>query len=281
MIVRKWSVIASFLAFVVLGSAANADPVLPVRTGSVVDAANIIDSSQEQTLATKAARLKSTSNVELVVVTLPSLRGYSIERWGQALGRGWKVGGSAAHGALLIVAPNEREVRIEVGDGLPFSDSAASSIVDNIIVPKFRSGDMSGGILAGVDAIARAATQLETDSVSYPQPQPTRDVNWYAAGPLLLLVLLGIFVVLRAMSGVLEEEPAHGPSQREARPEPSSVLTKDTSSDGRRSGWFTSDSMWSSSRSSTWLSSRGSSSRSFSSGRSSGGFSGRGASGRW
>ncbi len=249
----------------------------------MVDAADIIRPNQEQALAAKAESLKSQSNVELVVVTLPSLQGYSIERWGRDLGNGWKVGGSAARGVLLIVAPNDREVRIEVGDGLPLSDSTAASIINNVIVPQFRSGEMSGGILAGVDAIARAARGANPQGSSVP---PIRDtgVNWYAAAPLLLLALLGLFVVLKAMRGGLAEGPVQEPSQGEFWPDPSSGVTNENSSDHRRSGWFTSGAIWSSSRSSGWLSSGGSSGRSFSgfsSGRSSGGFSGRGASGRW
>ena len=279
MIIRQLSVIASFLACVVLASAANADPVLPARTGTVVDAASIIDPGQEQTLATKAAKLKSISNVELVVVTLPSLQGYSIERWGRALGNGWNVGGSSARGVLLVVAPNDREVRIEVGDGSPVSDSAASSIIDRIIVPKFHSGDMAGGILAGVDAIARAATQLEPDPVPYLPPQQTSDVNWFAVVPLLVIALLIFVTVLRSMRDVLSEGLAYNPSPD--GPKASSTSGTDASSDDRENDWFGSKSVWFGSSGSSWSSSRSGFRSSFSSGGSSRGFSGRGASGRW
>jgi uncharacterized protein len=279
-----WGGLAILLAGVLtVFSVAQGDPQLPSRTGAVVDAADIIRPNQEQALAAKAESLKSQSGVELVVVTLPSLQGYSIERWGRDLGNRWQVGGSAARGVVLIVAPNDREVRIEVGDGLPLSDSTAASIISNVIVPQFRSGEMSGGIMAGVDAIARAATGSKAQGSSAP---PIRDtgVNWIAATPLLLLALLGLFVVLKAMRGTLAEGPVQAPSQGEFWPDPSSVVTKENSSDQRSSGWFSSGSIWSSSRSSGWLSSRGSSSRGFggfSGGRSSGGFRGRGASGRW
>jgi len=281
-----WGGLAILLATLLgVASIAKADPQLPIRTGTVVDAADIIRPNQEQALAAKAESLKSESNVDLVVVTLPSLQGYSIERWGRDLGNAWRVGGNSARGVLLIVAPNDREMRIEVGDGVAttLSDRQASSIIGNIIVPQFRSGEMSGGILAGVDAIARAVTGAKPQGSSAP---PTRHsgVNWIAAGPLLLLALLGLFVVLKAMRGTLSEGPAQEPSQGEFWPDPSPVLTKANSPDPRRSGWFASDSIWSSSRSSGWLSSGGRSSRGFggfSSGRSSGGFSGRGASGRW
>jgi uncharacterized protein len=292
MMVRCWGAVAIFLLSLLIGSSVGlADPHVPARTGAVVDAANIIGANQEQSLVAKAAKLQSESNVELVVVTLPSLQGYSIERWGRDLGNRWQVGGSAARGVVLIVAPNDREVRIEVGDGLSLSESTAASIINNVIVPQFRSGEMSGGILAGVDAVARAATgaKAQGSSASKPQGSSARPshhsgVNWIAAGPLLLLALLGLFVVLKAMRGTLAEGPVQEPSQGEFWPEPSSVLTKENSSGHRRSDWFASGSIWSSSRSSGWLSSGGSSSRGFggfSSGRSSGGFSGRGASGRW
>ena len=274
--IRSWGTVVLLLAGLVLsGGEALADPQLPPRTGAVVDAANIIQPYQEQTLAANASNLKAMSNVELVVVTLPSLQGHSIERWGKELGNGWNVGGSAGRGVLLIVAPNDREVRIEVGDGFPLSNNAAASIVNNVIIPRFRAGEMAGGILTGVDAIVRSVTGPEAPGGSVASSSQS-GVNWYAAGPLLLLALLGLFVVLQAMRGVLEEGPVQEPRPREYRPDPASVLTKDTSS---RSSWFSSSSMWSSSRSSSW--SGGGASRSFGSGRSSGGFSGRGASGRW
>jgi uncharacterized protein len=279
-----WGGLAILLAGVLtVFSVAQADPQLPARIGAVVDAANIIGANQEQSLSAKAAKLQSQSNVELVVVTLPSLQGYSIERWGRDLGNRWQVGGSAARGVVLIVAPNDREVRIEVGDGLPLSDSTAASIISNVIVPKFRSGEMSGGIMAGVDAIAKAATESKAQGSSAPRIRDT-GVNWIAATLLLLLALLGLFVVLKAMRGTLAEGPVQESKQGEFWPDPSSVVTKENSSDQRTSGWFSSGSIWSSSRSSGWLSSRGSSSRGFggfSGGRSSGGFRGRGASGRW
>jgi uncharacterized protein len=284
MMARCWGAVAIFLVSMLIGcSVSLANPHVPARTGAVVDAANIIGANQEQSLAAKAAKLQSQSNVELVVVTLPSLQGYSIERWGQALGNRWQVGGSAARGVVLIVAPNDRQVRIEVGDGLLLSDSTAASIINTVIVPQFRSGEMSGGILAGVDAIARAVTGAKPQGSSA-RPARQSGVNWIAAGPLLLLALLGLFVVLKAMRGTLAEGPVQEPTQGEFWPDQSSVVTKENSSDQRSSGWFASNSIWSSSRSSGWLSSGGRSSRGFggfSSGRSSGGFSGRGASGRW
>ncbi len=180
---RHWGAVAILLVSLLIGPGIGlTDPHLPARTGAVVDAANIIGVNQEQSLAAKAAKLQSQSGVELVVVTLPSLQGYSIERWGRDLGNGWKVGGDAARGVLLIVAPNDRQVRIEGGDGLPLPDNVAASIVKNIIVPQFRSGEMSGGILAGVDAIARAVDGPPPDDAAGWQLPSFSNVNWSSVG---------------------------------------------------------------------------------------------------
>jgi uncharacterized protein len=261
--VRYWGGLAILLASVLLVfSVARADPQLPIRTGAVVDAADIIRPNQEQALAAKGESLKSQSNVELVVVTLPSLQGYSIERWGRDLGNDWRVGGSAARGVLLIVAPNDREMRIEVGDGLAstLSDGRASSIINNVIVPQFRSGEMSGGILAGADAVANAVTRSPGGTVA---SSPTRkffdEVDWSV---IQKWILWTVFLVL---GGYRIARYAY------EHPDDFRASFRRSSDDDRNQ----------SSGSSFFSSSRSSSRSSFSSGRSSGGFSGRGASGRW
>lgn len=260
------SVLAAF-------SVARADPQLPARTGAVVDAADIIRPNQEQALAARAANLKSLSNVELVVVTLPSLQGYSIERWGRDLGNAWNIGGSSARGVLLIVAPNDREVRIELGDGAPVPDNVASSIINNVILPQFRSGEMSGGILAGADSIARAVNGSGPDSRPAWQWPSFGKVNWSSVG---LWLIIGVLILLAVVQ--LIRDGGRLP------PDYDKTQTGTSSTDSDDGGYFfggsrssSHSSSWSSSRSSSWSSSRSSSGSS----RSSGGFSGRGSSGRW
>lgn len=159
---RLCGVAALLLAGLLLcGSNAVADPPLPPRTGAVVDLANLLEPFQEQSLATQFGTLKARTGVDFVVVTLPSLQGYAVESWGRLLGNRWVVGGKSGLGALLIVAPNDREVRIEIGDALSvmFPDSAATAIIDREILPKFRAGRLSSGILAGADAMIDQATR--------------------------------------------------------------------------------------------------------------------------
>ena len=262
---RLWGAIAISLASLLANAdSALADPSLPARTGAVVDAANILSPSQEQSLVAKAANLQSRSDAELVVVTLPSLQGYSIERWGRALGNGWKVGGSAARGVLLIVAPNDREVRIEIGDGLPMPDSAASSIIGHTILPKLRAGDMPGGILAGADAIAGAIRYpLQVEASGWRQFIP--EINWGAVGLLAIAAIIFLLFVYQSL------REATWPTRYDHATRTSSYIDQGDDDD-----LFFGESHSSSSSAGSWSSSGSSSDNS-----SSGGFTGSGASGRW
>jgi uncharacterized protein len=97
--------------------------------------------------------LEEKSTDQVVVVTVPSLQGYEIEDFGYQLGRKWGIGQKGKdNGVILIVAPSERKVRIEVGRGLEplLTDLMSKLIIENAILPQFRRGDFSGGIRAGV-----------------------------------------------------------------------------------------------------------------------------------
>jgi len=134
---------------------------VPALSGRVVDQAGILSSAQESRLTTKLKNLEDNASIQLVVVTLSSLRGRPIEDWGLALGRTWGIGQKGKdNGALLIVAPNDRELRIEVGYGLEgtLPDATADAIIRNVIVPRFKSGAMADGISDGVDAIIAVLT---------------------------------------------------------------------------------------------------------------------------
>ena len=121
----------------------------------VVDAANILDPAQEQALSQKLIAQKQASGRSLVVATIPDLQGYDISDYGYRLGRAWGIGDKTNQGVLLIVAPNERKIRIEVGYGVEgiLTDAVSSQIIRNAITPRFKAGDLAGGIDAGVDQI--------------------------------------------------------------------------------------------------------------------------------
>jgi len=129
---------------------------LPALTGRVVDDADLLAPEQEARLAAQSAELEKATGHQLVVVTIPSLHGQDIATFGVDLGRRWGVGRKDVDdGVLLIVAPNERKARIEVGYGLEkaLRDEEAGRILRDAILPAFRAGDMPKGIAAGVDGI--------------------------------------------------------------------------------------------------------------------------------
>lgn len=140
-----------------IASPAYAQPEFPALTGRVVDTADIIPADVEAQLTAKLEALETQSQRQLVVTTVPDLQGYDISDYGYQLGREWGLGDAERNdGALLIVAPNDRKVRIEVGYGLEgyLTDALSSIIIQNEILPAFRDGDMPAGIVAGTDAIA-------------------------------------------------------------------------------------------------------------------------------
>lgn len=143
---------------------------MPALNGRrVADEAGILSPSSEAALTRKLADLETATGREFAIATLPSLQGYSIEDFGYRLGRTWGVGsGQRDDGLLLIVAPKERKVRIEVGYGLEgvMTDALAGLIIRVTILPKFRDGDLEGGIVAGADAIINQLKLPDEDATA-------------------------------------------------------------------------------------------------------------------
>ncbi|MBU1348255.1 MAG: TPM domain-containing protein [Alphaproteobacteria bacterium] len=148
--------LAGLAALFSLVPAAFADPTFPALSGRVVDQARIMQPETEAEVTAKLAQLEADTGDQFVVVTLESLQGYEIEDFGYRLGRAWGIGQAENDsGVLLIVAPNERKVRLEVGYGLEpvLTDALSNQIIQNDILPPFREGGYARGINAGVDAV--------------------------------------------------------------------------------------------------------------------------------
>lgn len=142
-----------------------AGPTFPALSGRVVDQARLLSPERETELSQTLAALERDTGHQVVVVTLASLQGYEIEDYGYQLGRAWGIGRQDGDdGALLIVAPEERKVRIEVGYGLEpvLTDALSALIIQNRILPSFRTGGYEAGIIQGVAAID---AQLRLDPV--------------------------------------------------------------------------------------------------------------------
>ena len=138
----------------------------------MVDQAKILSPVTSADLERKLADLEQKSGIQLVVATVPSLGGEEIEPYANELFRAWKLGeANKNNGVLLLIAPKERRVRIEVGYGLEgtLTDAVSSIIISNAIAPRFKAGDFNGGVTRGVDDVI---TALTTDSAEW-KPKPT------------------------------------------------------------------------------------------------------------
>src|SRR5271170_7957909 len=170
---RLWprALFAALVAALWVGAALAAAS-FPPLTGRVVDQAKILSPVTAADLEGKLADLEQKSGIQLVVATVPSLGGEEIEPYANELFRAWKLGEAKKNnGALLLIASNERRVRIEVGHGLEgtLTDAVSSIIISNAIAPRFKAGDFNGGVTRGVDDII---TALTTDSAEW-KPKPT------------------------------------------------------------------------------------------------------------
>lgn len=179
-------ILCCLLAFSAFAFAAQ--PEFPPLTGRVVDQAGLLSPSVQQQLTRKLAAYQRANGTQVVVVTLKDLGGLPIDQYGYQLGRHWGIGQKGKDtGALLIVAPNQKKVRIEVGYGLEgrLTDALTFNIIDQIILPHFRQGDYQAGIVAGTNAVLQALGGKF-------KPRETHETRHRSFGGLLMLLMLGI-----------------------------------------------------------------------------------------
>ncbi|MBV1707372.1 MAG: TPM domain-containing protein [Hyphomicrobiales bacterium] len=181
--------------------AALAGLTFPPLTGRVVDAAHVINATTMTRLDSQLQALESKSSIQLVVATVPSLQGQDIDTFANEMFRAWKLGQKTTNnGVLLLVVPKEHQVRIEVGYGLEgtLTDVLSNIIITHAIVPRFKQGDLSGGISSGVDDIIAV---LSGDKTNWVARQPVRPDNRSSPVNLLVfgfLLLLFMFMNWRA-----------------------------------------------------------------------------------
>ena len=189
LMVLLWAVVAAFAV------------TFPPLTGRIVDQANIISAETRNSIEPKLVELETKSGIQLVVATVTSLEGQEIEPYANELFRNWKLGEKIRNnGVLLLVAPNERRVRVEVGYGLEgtLTDALAKVIIANAITPRFKAGDFGGGISRGVDDIITVLTVDASEWQKRPSlrldSQQTRDpVNWFIIA--LVIAFMTLFIV--------------------------------------------------------------------------------------
>lgn len=202
---RSWSALAGVFAAAAL-IAAGAAPALAARpvpslTGRVVDGAGLLSAGTASRLERDLAALEKSDSTQMAVLTIPSLQGDNLEDYSIKVVEAWKLG--QAHkdnGVLLLIARDERKVRIEVGRGLEgrLTDLVSGRIIRHEIVPRFKHGDFDGGIAAGVDALIGVVRGEYKSDVRGPDKRGRSGIR---LGP--IIVLVAVFLLLARMHYLL------------------------------------------------------------------------------
>ena len=160
---------AGLAALLLWGCSAEAEePAAPPPalelTGRVVDAADILSDRFEAQITAQIETLEAETGVQLVVATTPDLQGRDIGAYSFDLANAWGIGSAERNdGLMLLVAPNERQARIEVGLGLETTvqNAEAAAILEGAVLPEFRKGDYEAGIARGVDQLVREVSPAQ------------------------------------------------------------------------------------------------------------------------
>ncbi|PPQ26130.1 hypothetical protein CCR94_23235, partial [Rhodoblastus sphagnicola] len=192
-------------AFLAFATAAPAQELkFPDLTGRVVDQANILPLDSRQAIDAKLLDLENKSSIQFVVATVDSLQDRDIETFANLLFRKWALGEKKNNnGVLLLVAPKERKVRIEVGYGLEgvLTDALSKLIIVNGIAPRFKSGDFAGGVSRGVDDIISILTTDTSEWQKKPDLRQDSPESLLNAILPFLIVAVVIFIIWRFGKG--------------------------------------------------------------------------------
>lgn len=173
---------------------ALAAPQFPTLTGRVVDDAGVLSPPVRERIAGWLEEFEKTSGRQVVVATVKTLQGSPIEDYGYQLGRAWGIGEKDRNtGAILLVAPSERRVRIEVGYGLEgqLTDAISRTIIERDILPAFRQGNYEQGISAGTASVLRALGWKGAGPETAANTEGETDFS-----PLIYITIIVLFFVL-------------------------------------------------------------------------------------
>jgi uncharacterized protein len=199
--------VALLLAPTILSLALALD--VPPLRGRVNDYAGLIPADRAQALEQRLARFEHDTGHQIVVLTIPSLKGDSLEDFSIRVADAWKIGKKGFdNGAILLIARDDRKLRIEVGYGLEgvMPDAIASRIIREVITPRFRSGDFAGGIEAGVDAILKVTQGEKLPERAPPASGPAASRGASIMTILLITAMLALFIGMtrrRLLGGAL------------------------------------------------------------------------------
>ena len=221
---------------------ALAEPRFPALSGRIVDEAGLLTAADRASLEQELKALEDKSTDQLVIYTTRSLQGYEIEDFGYRLGRTWAIGQKDKNnGVILIVAPNERKVRIEVGRGLEpqLTDLMSKLIIENAILPAFRRNDFAGGIKAGVHDIRDVLlgdAEAVKERARLAKKRSSDGGNGMATTILILFILVAFAMVWMQSQQTASPNRAAG-NRRAARRRDGSIVPLPGGWGGSSGGW--------------------------------------------
>jgi uncharacterized protein len=183
-----------------LAAAAALAADVPYLSGRIVDNAEILGAGTKQKLTAQLKAHEAETTNQIAVLTVRSLEGESVESYAEQVFNAWKLGRKGKdNGVLVLVAPQERRMRIEVGYGLEgtLTDVAASRIVRNVMTPRFKEGNYDAGVEAGVQAVIGQLTGTAEIPADDPRPVAEKKTDNFFEGPDLPLterILIGAFI---------------------------------------------------------------------------------------
>jgi uncharacterized protein len=187
---------------------ALADVAVPPLVGRVVDQTGTLSTNDVSALNQTIRAFEARKGSQFAVLIVPTTDGEAIEQYSLRVAEAWKIGRKKIDdGVLLVIAKNDRHLRIEVGYGLEgaLTDVTSKRIIDEIITPRFRNGDFSGGISAGADRIMRIVEGEKLPAPTQSQPQQGMQSSWLMehVNPLNPFMIFAVFVVGAAMRATL------------------------------------------------------------------------------
>jgi uncharacterized protein len=188
-------------------SAAIAEVAVPPLMGRVVDQTGTLTSGYIETLNQRIRSFEQRKGSQIAVLIVPTTQPETIEQYSIRVAEAWKIGRRKIDdGALVVVAKNDHKLRIEVGYGLegPLTDVTARRIIDEVIVPRFKTGDFEGGIAAG---LTRIIAVIDGEPLPVPQPEASHEIDtgWldFFFSPFGLLAYAAIATMMRGLLGRL------------------------------------------------------------------------------
>ena len=195
---RAWLLVALFC---LIGSVFAQNLIAVPERRIVTDLTSTLNEQQQAALTEKLRALETRKGSQIAVLIVPTTEPETIEQYALRVSDTWKLGRKGVDdGALLVIAKNDRKLRIETRYGLegPMPDAVAKRIIAEVITPLFKHGDFYGGIDAGVD---RMVTVVDGEPLPAPQPQSYNDDSWLSALPLVILLAFVSGAIFRAIFG--------------------------------------------------------------------------------